>query len=638
MGQHKLLKRQIRKHLGSAREFMGTPVMEDFLAAVNRAYKHNDRDRDVLERSLDITSDELVQKNEELEQRLKQTAESHEQLEQLFSIINSTLQASLDGIILMDEDDDPMLFNQRAAELLGTTQDVIGRSSYDTLQTLLNDNAINPEVFSRQLSSIAKNPAISTSGTLEMNNGLIVEVYSQARIQDDKTMGRVWNFHDITELRQNEETIRHRAYHDSLTNLPNRTLFTDRINHALTRYKRSEEEFALLFIDLDGFKYVNDTLGHEIGDQVLIEVAKRLDNIVREHDTIARHGGDEFLLMLELVENSLQIKEIASRILQVLSEAFVLDEQEIHISASIGITIAPKDGHSSDELIRNADMAMYSAKAQGRNNYQFFDRSMAESSKRQLSLQSQLNQALRKEEFQLHYQPKIDLKTRRITGAEALLRWYQGGEILIGPTEFIGIAEQSGLIVPISEWVLNTACQQLADWLPHLPDDFVLSINMSAQHFMQRNVVETIIGILDRHKIPCHRIELELTESVVIEDPKNSIAKLKLLRARGIKLSIDDFGTGYSSFNYLKNLPIHTIKIDRSFIKDVESSSRDLSLVESIVNIAHTLGLNVVAEGVESEEIHGLLQGITCDMGQGYLYSRPLPADDFAQQLDNIKA
>jgi len=587
------------------------------------------------QQSLQQTADTLQQRNEELKQQLEAAATSHSQQEQLFSLINATLQTAKDGIILMDEDDSPILFNQRAAEFLDTSQGFIGCADSSDLLELLQNNSYNAEVFEQQLAAIQIQASASTSGTLELLNGVVLEVYSQARMHDDEVIGRVWNFHDITELRNNEREIRYRAFHDPLTELPNRHLFSDRILTALSRQQRTSAMLALLFIDLDGFKYVNDSLGHEVGDLILQEVAKRLKIVVREQDTVARHGGDEFLVLLENVANRAQLSEVAERILHTLSQPFSSNGQDIFMSASIGVSLAPQDGVEPEFLIRNADMAMYQAKKEGRNNYQFFRPYMMEHSSRQLLLQSQLSQALQNNEFRLYYQPKICLETGIIVGAEALIRWQKDNGDIIAPGEFIETAEQCGLIIPISEWVLQAACTQLQQWSNLVAENFVLSINLSAIHFKQKSIVSDIMSSLEQHNIAPHNFELELTESIVIDNPAKSIATLNELRDSGIKLSIDDFGTGYSSFNYLKELPITAIKIDKSFIENIDVFFRDLALVKSIIDIAHILELEVVAEGIETTKMQNLLKQANCDTAQGYLYSRPVPPEQFSELLSN---
>lgn len=634
MDYHRSLKRQIRKVIGMDSELLQDPSIHQFLDVINENYIRNDYDRNLLDRSLQLTSKELNERYRELELRLEQKEQSHSQLEQLLSIIDSTLEASLDGIVLVDRQGISRMFNQRAADLLCTTKDYIRDGNPAKMRELVERVASNPEDFVGQLDLLSQNPMASTCCTLEMHNGLIVEIHSQARIHNGKVAGRVWNLHDITELRKNQQVIHHRAYHDVLTDLPNRILFQERIEKALSRYDKSKGRIALFFIDLDGFKLVNDTLGHELGDKILIQVANRLRQVIGKHDVLARHGGDEFLLMLENVKEIEHTITVAKAILSNLSDVFHLDDRDIYISASIGITMAPKDGTKPEELIRKADMAMYHAKAQGKNNFEFFKESIADDSMRHLLLKSELNQAIQKKEFVLFYQPKFNLKTGKICGAEALIRWQKSDGRIAAPGEFIEVAEQSGLIIPISEWVFHQACEQLAQWLPNLDDDFVLSVNLSAKHFRKSKLVEFVLAALVHYQIPFHRFELEITESVVMENPENSIAKLSTLRNMGINLSIDDFGTGYSSFNYLKDLPINIIKIDRSFVMNIEESSKDLSLVESIVNIAHILDLKVVAEGIESAKSGDLLRDVQCDYAQGYHYDKPLPADDFAKYLN----
>lgn len=581
--------------------------------------------RQELEQQLLQTEASLKQAARELQQQRKAANSAHAQQEQLFSIIKAMLKTSQDGVILMDENDSPILFNPRATEFLAVSNSFMANANSSDLLERLLSKACNAEVFKQQFVATSSR----TSGTIELQNNLVLEVHYQAHMHGKQLIGRVWNFRDISELRNNEREIRYRAFHDPLTELPNRHLFSDRILTALSRQQRTTTILALLFIDLDGFKYVNDSLGHEVGDLILQEVAKRLKVAVREQDTVARHGGDEFLILLENIAHTTQLCEVADRIMLTLSQPFISQGQEIFMSASVGVSLAPQDGIEPELLIRNADLAMYKAKSAGRNNYQFFHRDMAEDSSRKLQLQNQLSQALQNGDFRLYYQPKICLETGAITGAEALIRWQKNNGDIITPGEFIETAEQCGLIIPISEWVLHTACAQLQQWNDLVADDFVLSINLSAIHFRQKNIVQDVINSLEKHKIAPHNFELELTESIVIDNPEQGIATLYELRDAGIKLSIDDFGTGYSSFNYLKELPITAIKIDKSFIENIDIFSRDLALVKSIIDIAHTLELEVVAEGIETTKMQDLLKHSHCDTAQGYLYSRPVPPEQF---------
>lgn len=576
----------------------------------------------------------LLQTQQSLQQQRQAAATTHAEQEQFFSIINAMLQTSNDGIIVMNSSDTSILFNQLAAEYLDVSDSFIANTNSSGLLKQLLSQAKKAGKLECQFIATQEKKSTRSHETLELHNGTILEVRYHVHKSDKRTIGRVWHFHDITQLRKNESEIQHRAFHDPLTELPNRHLFSDRILTALSRQQRSDNLLALLFIDLDGFKYINDSLGHEVGDSILQGVAKRLHGAVRDQDTIARHGGDEFLVLLENVTDQTQLCKVADRILQALSRPFITSTQEICMSASIGISLAPQDGVEPDFLIRNADLAMYKAKDAGRNNYQFFHTDMVQDSSRIMLLQSQISLALQKKEFRLFYQPKICLATGRIKGAEALIRWQKKCGEMVAPAEFIEVAEQCGLIIPISEWVLETACAQLQQWQSITDDDFVLSINLSSIHFRQENIVSDIISCLKKFDISAHNFELELTESIVINNPEKSISTLNELRDAGIQLSIDDFGTGYSSFNYLKELPITAIKIDKSFIENIDVFSRDLALVKSIIDIAHTLELEVVAEGIETEKMQELLLQSNCDTAQGYLYSRPVPPEAFIPLLN----
>jgi diguanylate cyclase (GGDEF)-like protein len=439
---------------------------------------------------------------------------------------------------------------------------------------------------------------------------------------------------DVTERKRAEEQIRYLAYHDSLTGLGNRRLFKERLAMAVTQGRRNECVVGVLFLDLDHFKRINDTLGHSLGDQLLQGVADRLVASVRETDLVARHelssaisrlGGDEFTILLTAVQDAQDLAKVARRILDALSRPFHLGEHEVVISGSIGITAWPEDGDDVEVLQRNADTAMYHAKEQGRNNYQFYAESMNAVALRRLILEGTLRRALEQGEFEVHYQPKISLADGRLTGLEALLRWRDPKLGLVLPPDFIPIAEETGLIGPLGEWVARAVCRQIAEWtrrgLPPLP----VSVNLSAQQFRSDKLVAQIWGVLRESGVDPHRLELEITESTLMHDPARVVAQLEELRSLGIQISLDDFGTGYSSLSYLRRLPVDALKIDRSFVRDIGTRADDAALVAAIVSMGKALRLRVVAEGVEREEQRALLRSWGCDEMQGFLVSPAIP-------------
>jgi diguanylate cyclase (GGDEF)-like protein len=411
------------------------------------------------------------------------------------------------------------------------------------------------------------------------------------------------------------------AHYDALTDLPNRVLFRERLEQALKWIHRNEQ-IAVLYLDLDHFKSVNDTLGHPVGDELLKTVAGRLHACLRETEIIARLGGDEFAIIQTAIMVPADVTDLVKRIYEALNESFNANGHQLIAGTSIGIAIAPDDGIDPDQLLKNADLAMYGAKADGRGTYRFFKPDMDARVKARRALESDLREAIIRGEFELHYQPLVSLRDNKITGCEALLRWFHPERGMISPMDFIPIAEETGLITPIGEWVLRTACAQAATW----PDDIKIAINVSPVQFKTGNLVQAVINTLATSGLAAPRLELEITEAVLIHDDTAALAILHQLRELGVRVALDDFGTGYSSLSYLQRFPFDKIKIDRSFIKDVKDSVGSHSIVQAVMSIAKARNMTTTAEGVETEEQREILRGLGCTEMQGYLYSPPIPA------------
>ncbi len=450
----------------------------------------------------------------------------------------------------------------------------------------------------------------------------------QGRFQGYRGTGR-----DISEQKHAEERIRHMAHHDALTELPNRALLHDRIGQAIAQAQRNREVMALLFIDLDRFKTVNDSLGHQIGDRLLQVIAERFGACTRSSDTIARIGGDEFVVLLTDLNQPEDARHVAQKVLETLSEPVTIDSHELRVTPSIGICVYPHDGEDVETLMRNADTAMYHAKLMGRNNYQFFAQAMNDVAQQRLLMENDLRHALERGELTLHYQPQLDLGSNAIVGFEALIRWTHPQRGMIPPSQFIPVAEETGLIISIGEWVLRRACSQAHAWHEAGYPQLQVSVNCSAQQFQREGFVETVGHILRETGLPAARLDLEITESVIIERSEEVIARFQALDDMGVRISIDDFGTGYSSLSYLKRFAIHQLKIDQSFVRDISSDPDDAAIVSAIIAIARTLGLEVVAEGVETVEQLTFLKALGCARVQGYYFSRPVPAEEFARLL-----
>lgn len=461
------------------------------------------------------------------------------------------------------------------------------------------------------------------------SNEVFPEWLSLSAIRDDAGVvtNYVATFSDVTEAKAREARIQHMAHHDFLTGLPNRFLLTDRFRQVAAAAERNNSRFAVLFIDLDRFKNVNDTLGHSVGDQLLRDVAARLGSMVRGTDTISRQGGDEFLVLLGEIDTPEAAAMVARKLMQVLSEPFVLDGHPVTMTPSIGIAISPEDGSDLDSLLKHADLAMYDAKQQGRNNYQFFRREMNARSLELLLMESDLRQALRKSEFELHYQPQVSVDDGRPLGLEALLRWRHPERGLVSPADFIPMAEETGLILPIGQWVLNTACQQLAQWRANGWPNLCVAVNLSAAQFRLQDLLGQVKMALSAANLPAEALELEVTESILMIDADGTAKMLHALNAMGVRLSIDDFGTGYSSLAYLKRFSVSTLKVDRSFVQGIGSDNEDAAICTAIIGLARSLHLSVVAEGVETQAQHDWLAKAGCHIVQGYFTGKPLPVD-----------
>ena len=436
---------------------------------------------------------------------------------------------------------------------------------------------------------------------------------------------------EITDRKRFEERLSFLAQYDVLTGLPNRALFYDRLRQAVVRARREQAMVGLMFLDLDRFKQINDTLGHAAGDRVLKVVADRLKGFLREVDTIARLGGDEFTVIIEGVSDPVQLSGVAEKIRSALSEPVDLDGRDMSVSASIGITLYPRDGEDIEQLIKNADIAMYHAKHRGgRQQFQFYDQGMAPLAAEHLELEAKLRRAIEKQEFLLHYQPVVDLASGAITGMEALIRW-QSPQGLVPPANFIPLAEESGLILDIGRWVLQAACTQARKWQREGLPALRLAVNLSPLELRQPNLLASVAEILRESGLAPQYLELEITENTVMDRSRDTMATLTRLEQLGVQLSIDDFGTGYSSLAYLKQFPVHSLKIDRSFVRDITRDSNDAAIAGAMIAMSKSLGLSVIAEGVETREQLDFLRAAGCLAYQGYYFSVPLPANAFAE-------
>ncbi|KEO81774.1 putative bifunctional diguanylate cyclase/phosphodiesterase [Tumebacillus flagellatus] len=548
----------------------------------------------------------------------RELAESEDRFRKLSNATFEGIVIADGGRILEVNQTFATMFGYRSTEMLGMPlMALIHPSSREQVQeNIRSEDDLSHEAF-----------GLRADGT-----PLAIELVSTTCLYQGGT-ARVLAVRDITERRQAQEIINHMAYHDTLTNLPNRVLFNDRLTSALEAAEMNDERLAVLFLDLDRFKNVNDTLGHSMGDKLLKGVAARIANCVDGEAVVARMGGDEFTILLPKIQSEQEAVELAERVIQTLAQPFVIDDYELHTTTSIGIALFPVDGRDALGLMKNADTAMYRAKDQGRNNYRFYAPTMNGSSIQRLELENGLRYALERGELVVYYQPRVNIVTGQIMGMEALVRWQHPELGLVPPGQFIPLAEETGLILPIGSWVLETACRQNKAWQDAGYPPMHVAVNLSGRQFQSPGLVERVMQVLEETGLEPQYLELEITESITMHDVDFSISVLRELSAMGILISIDDFGTGYSSLNYLKHFPINTLKIDQSFVREITIDPYNAAIVTTVIYLAQNLKLKVIAEGVETEEQLSYLRDHQCDEMQGYLFSRPVPAEEFEKIL-----
>ena len=547
--------------------------------------------------------------------------------------LKATLDATADGILVVDPDGNYVTSNRIFHDMWRIPRHVLHRGSERAVAKFALSQVKNPGTLSREVISIQNSSPARSSNIVRLHDGRYFECVSMPQLIAGENVGRVWSFRDITDRARAEQRIRHNAYHDSLTELPNRALFQDRLTLAVGRARRAGSISALLLLDIDRFKTINDTLGHAAGDKLLVEVARRLKSRAREGDTVARLGGDEFVL----IASDLRFKEDASVVAEHLLELFKppiqIDEHHLHVSASIGIALFPDDGSDGTSLMKSADMALYRAKELGRDNYQAFEPKLNQRAMERLVLEKDLRRAIHDKEFVLHYQPQYDLTTGEMRGVEALVRWKQGAEV-VSPAKFIPIAEECGLIVPLGRWVLEEAIARCAEFNRHSREPLRICVNVSALQIQRPDFANEVAQVLENARLDPGQLSIELTESALMQDPEHGAYTMEQLQQMGVGIAMDDFGTGHSSLNYISVLPISMIKIDRCFVQNCAKRKTDASILAAIVTMGHALGLKVLAEGVETEEQARVLRAQGCDEVQGFLYSRPIPAD---QLIDLLK-
>lgn len=549
--------------------------------------------------------------------------------------------------VLLVEDDpaDIDLINGMLSDIAGYSFEIMLAGSLQQARKLINENDF--ELVLIDLTLPDAKGTVCIERILEIKSGLPLVVlggvddqeaaltvvrhgaqdYLVKGMNDKKLITRSICF--AIERKKVERGLGYIERHDGLTGLVNRPLFMERLNRAVVRANRDKIQVAIMFIDLDRFKHINDTLGHNAGDTLLQEVATRLERCTREQDTVARFGGDEFTILLEGVNHANDAVIVANKIIRSISYPIRIHDQELYVTPSIGITMYPDDADSVEQLMKHADSAMYRAKEEGRNGFQFYTDGMNRESEERMELESRLRQAMHKREFQLFYQPKINIRNGEMIGAEALIRWNQPDLGMVSPAKFIPLAEENGLINSIGEWVIREACSQMQEWNLTGMDPIRVAVNLSPRQLYQQDLADMILDTALEYSIVPRNIELEITESLLMDDTEASITTLKKLKEWGMHVSIDDFGTGYCSLAYLKRFPIETLKIDRSFVMDITTDPDDAAICSAIIALGHKLRLNVTAEGIETSEQLEFLKQQGCDEAQGFYFSKPLPAAEF---------
>lgn len=582
--------------------------------------------RDLLEQRVQERTSEL----RGVVRRLEQEASDRKRAEDNLNLAANVIKSSNEAIVITDVAADIVDVNEAFCEVTGYSRDEVIGKNPRMMASGRHDRGFWAQVW-RELGETGQ-----WRGEVwdrRKNGEIFPKLLSISTVTDDR--GRVTNyvgiFSDISRMKATEQRLVRMAHYDPLTGLSNRALFRDRIRQALARADRTRNAVAVMFLDLDGFKTVNDTLGHPVGDELLVAVGNRLRDCVRKTDTVARMGGDEFTLLLSDFADVRSIEFLARKVVARLSESFTVAGRKIFITASIGIALYPGDGADADDLLQNADTAMYHVKERGKNGFQYFSREMNLKALDRLELETALREGLQRQEFELYYQPQVDLHTGRICGSEALIRWNHPTRGQVSPIRFIGLAEETGLIRPLGEWVLRSACEQTRLWLSQGLPPLRVAVNISGRQIDGYETVYTVARILEETDMNPSLLDLEVTESTLMQDKEEAVEILKGLKRFGLQVSIDDFGTGYSSLSHLKRFPVDKLKIDQSFVRNVTTDPDDEAIVNAIIAVGHSLKLKVMAEGVETKEHLEFLKRQGCDQIQGYYVSRPMPADAFAK-------
>lgn len=566
-----------------------------------------------------------------------QVEERTSSLQKLLSVTRGTLESSADGILVLDRDNYVVDCNIKLLEQFNIPQSIIDTRQGKLVMEYISQQAEDSNAFLAMVSDLSQKIDTVKIEKYNFKTDLIIECYSQPYTLDKKIAGRVWSFRDMTQRVILEKQLEYQAMHDSLTGLPNRVLMMERLRYVLEKAKRENTLFAIIFFDLDRFKLINDSIGHDAGDELLKIVANRLEFMLRETDTLARLGGDEFIVIVDSIKTELDAGIVTTHLLDSFNSNFEIAGQSLSVTSSAGISVFPRDGKTIGELLRNADAAMYQAKNMGVNQFQFYTSELGTQIKKKFVLENELHNAVLNNEFMIYYQPQFDIKTKKIASVEALIRWNHPKRGILLPIDFIPAAEETGLIVPIGEWVLKTACEQNKKWQDAGFSPIRMAVNISLKQIKQFDFIQKIKGILDSTGLSPNWLELEITENVILNAIELALSSLPELYAMGIHITLDDFGTGTSSINFLRKIPLDQLKLDRSFIKNINLNTIDEVIIQSIISLAKNLNLEIVAEGVETQKQLEFLRINHCEKAQGFYFSKPITTDELEVILQKFE-
>jgi len=600
----------------------------DIISRVSDAYELNEREINILERSLFITSNELNERNDLLKNQLNELSDTQQQLEHSVSVLNATFDAIGEQVTVLDLKGNVVSANIMAREFFERFN-LNAYNYFSQIDTIIKKGNKSADIIA-QLKADSKQ---ALSGEFESIDDKHYSYRSLPQLKNGQLIGRVFCIRDISVEKEHEEIIHFQAYHDALTGLANRQLFMDRLEHSLTLARRDDSMTAVLFLDLDNFKRVNDTEGHKGGDELLIKMVERINHRLREQDTLARIGGDEFVILVELVKSKNNIENLCEALLETISKEFIINGRPQYVSSSIGIALYPHDGITPDSLLSNADMAMYDAKNNGKNAYRFYHRKLEAHAREQMDIERELRKAINNQELEIYLQPKIGLDCNQILGAEVLMRWFTASGESIPPDLFIPIAESTGLIKKIGEFAISSAISLLEQWQQEGIAPLKLAVNLSIIEFQDEHFIDYIIESISNSSISGDQLIIELTESIFMENKEKMSKTMHKLKHYGVAFALDDFGKGYSSFSYLQLLPIDYLKIDKSFLQNVITDEQSAAIAKCIIDIGHNLDLAIIAEGIEDQETLDYVSKTHCEMAQGFFMYRPMPSDSFTKLI-----